>query len=182
MKKPKFMCLCLGLLAGTLAASAITGCHPTTQSQPRLAGTEPKYYDLCFETNGVALTVSGPGHGREYSNSVVNIPDTFQGLPVTRIGYFAFEECMNPQEHRLACITIPVSITNVGDFAFADCISLTSVYFKGNAPSFGGDIFSPNCPKNLTVYHLPGATGWSNSFGGRPTAMWNPETNTLEQF
>jgi len=29
----------------------------------------------------------------------------------------------------------------------------------------------------VTIYHLPGTTGWSDTFGGRPTAIWNLQTN-----
>jgi hypothetical protein len=27
---------------------------------------------------------------------------------------------------------------------------------------------------NATVYYLPGTTGWGTTFGGRPTALWQP--------
>jgi len=26
-----------------------------------------------------------------------------------------------------------------------------------------------------TIYYLPGTTGWSNTFSGRPTVLWNPQ-------
>jgi len=48
---------------------------------------------------------------------------------------------------------------------------LRAIYFKGNAPSapdssvFYGDT-------SATVYYLPGTTGWTSTFGGRPTAPW----------
>ena len=25
---------------------------------------------------------------------------------------------------------------------------------------------------NVTIYYLPGTTGWGSTFGGRPTALW----------
>jgi hypothetical protein len=28
------------------------------------------------------------------------------------------------------------------------------------------------------IYYLPGTTGWSSSFGGRPTVFWNPRILT----
>ena len=53
---------------------------------------------------------------------------------------------------------------------------MTSVYFEGNAPSLGQDVFSG--ADNVTVYYQPGATGWGATFGGRPTAVWKPQVQT----
>jgi len=36
---------------------------------------------------------------------------------------------------------------------------------------FGGD-------NNLTVYYLPGTTGWGSTFSGRPAVLWNPGMST----
>ena len=44
------------------------------------------------------------------------------------------------------------------------------VYFKGNAPSLGSDVFYLDT--SATVYYLPGTTGWSTTFGGLLTAVW----------
>jgi hypothetical protein len=30
----------------------------------------------------------------------------------------------------------------------------------------------------VTVYYLPGTTGWGRTFGGRPTVLWNPQIET----
>ena len=35
-----------------------------------------------------------------------------------------------------------------------------------------------NGDNNVTVYYLPGATGWSSNFDGRPTVLWNPQAQT----
>ncbi len=52
------------------------------------------------------------------------------------------------------------------------CEDLTGVYFLGNAPTYGSNVFG-SVP-NPTVYHLAGKTGWGGSFAGRPTALWTP--------
>ena len=62
--------------------------------------------------------------------------------------------------------------------AFFDCTSLTEVYFKGNAPSVGSDVFDNS--NNTTIYYLPGSTGWGTTFGGRPTSLWQPQVQTIE--
>jgi hypothetical protein len=90
---------------------------------------------------------------------------------VTSIGDSAFDSCTS-----LTSITIPDSVTNIGDLAFYNCTGLTGVCFQGNAPSVGSDVFSlaNYGTDNATVYYLPGSTGWDTTFGGRPTALWNP--------
>src|SRR5205085_11592647 len=83
---------------------------------------------------------------------------------VTSIGDFAFAYC-----HSLTNVTIGNSVISIGDDAFGQCSNLTSVYFQGNAPSVGGDVFFGD---NVTPYYLPGTTGWSSTFAGFPTALW----------
>jgi len=79
--------------------------------------------------------------------------------------YGAFESCTS-----LTSVTIPASVTDIGSWAFYSCHSLTGVYFQGNAPSIGSDVFYGD--DNATVYYLSGTTGWGETFGGRPTALW----------
>jgi hypothetical protein len=74
-------------------------------------------------------------------------------------------------------VTIPdtidgFSVTSIGEEAFCDCSSLTSVYFKGNAPNLRSNVFYAD--NNATVYYLPGTTGWENfaQLTGLPTAFW----------
>ena len=68
-------------------------------------------------------------------------------------------------------MTIPNSVTSIGDFAFEYCSSLTGVYFQGNSPSPTNDstVFSSD---PATAYYLPGTTGWGAMFDGLPTAPW----------
>jgi hypothetical protein len=58
--------------------------------------------------------------------------------------------------------------------AFWSCLKLTTVYFKGDAPSVGASVFySP-----ATVYYLPGITDWHTPSGGAPAILWNPQVQT----
>ena len=113
-------------------------------------------------------TVTGIGDSAFDCNSLtsVTIPDR-----VTNIGSCAFYEC-----YRLTGIMIPGSVTSIGDYAFGRCNSLTGVYFQGNAPSIGWNVFYGD--NNATVYYLPGTTGWTSTFDGRPTALWTPQIQT----
>jgi hypothetical protein len=56
---------------------------------------------------------------------------------VTNIGEDAFASATN-----LASVTIGKGVTEVGDYAFSRCTNLTCVYFHGNAPKVGADAFS----------------------------------------
>lgn len=91
-------------------------------------------------------------------NSVTNLGD---GIGVT------FARCT-----RLTSITIGSGVTDLGDATFLNCASLTEVFFQGNAPTYGSDLFTG--ATNAAVYYLPGTTGWGASFAGQPTALWQP--------
>jgi len=80
------------------------------------------------------------------------------------IGNYAFEYCPN-----LASLTIPAGVMSIGSDAFASCSNLTAIYFEGAAPSADNTVFFSDPG---TVYYLAGTTGWSDSFGGAPTAPW----------
>jgi hypothetical protein len=95
----------------------------------------------------------------------VTIPDS-----VTTIGDSAFWGCTS-----LTRITIPRSVTSFqSDFAaftFVDCTNLGSIFFQGDAPS-GADNTVFRADNHVTVYYLPGTSGWGSNFGGAPTAFW----------
>ena len=104
----------------------------------------------------------------QYCNSLTNI-----SIPnsVTSIGTGAFSYCIN-----LASAIIGSGVTNIGVNAFYTCESLTGVYFKGNAPSAVSPLF--NGDDNVTVYYMPGTTGWDTPFVGLPPVLWNPQVQT----
>jgi hypothetical protein len=90
------------------------------------------------------------------------IPDS-----VTVIGPQAFQDCAS-----LIHITIGKGITSLNRDTFRNCAQLRRVYFRGHAPNPMNAAFRNS---NLaTVYYLPETTGWSATFDGRPTVLWNP--------
>jgi hypothetical protein len=72
--------------------------------------------------------------------------------------------------------TVPNSVNYVGDDAFYNCTNLIGIYFQGNAPNIGNEVFGhgENVAFNAIVYYLPGTTGWGTfaQLTGRPTALW----------
>ncbi len=92
------------------------------------------------------------------------------GSGVTTISGSAFRGCTG-----LKKVVIPDSVTRISYGAFFDCINLQQVYFLGNAPIVEGVIgrvFSRGT--DVTVYYLDGTTGWGDTFGGWPTALYPP--------
>jgi hypothetical protein len=95
------------------------------------------------------------------------------GKGLTNIGVYAFLECSG-----LTSVTIPASVEEIAANAFQGCTSLAGLYFQGSAPSIGNDGFLNN--DNATILYLPGTAGWSATFGGRPTVLWNPKALTRD--
>jgi hypothetical protein len=73
------------------------------------------------------------------------IPNTIEGNPVTSIGDWAFNNCTS-----LTSITIGNSVTSIGDYAFLRCTSLTSITIPDNVTSIGNDTFY-NCSSLTTI-------------------------------
>jgi hypothetical protein len=90
---------------------------------------------------------------------------------VTNIAGYAFIGCYSLTE-----ITIPTNVAMIDEEAFAYCDNLRSVYCKGDAPSYGDNIFAKS--SDVTVYSLPESSDWTASFGDRPVVAWNPQVNT----
>ena len=92
------------------------------------------------------------GGGRSWGSSVSGpsfvIPSEIDGYPVTAIGDYAFANCIG-----LTSVTIPDSVTSIGDGAFENCSSLTSVTTPDSVTSIGDSAFE-NC-SSLTSVTIP---------------------------
>ncbi|HLZ55026.1 MAG TPA: leucine-rich repeat protein, partial [Verrucomicrobiae bacterium] len=135
-----------------------------------------------YTTNNRTITITGYNG----TNTTLIIPDTLNGLAVTGIGSYAFENQSGllsvtiPNSitriglyaffaSGLTSLTIGSSVTNIGIGAFEEDPGLMQIYFLGNAPNADDTVFSGDPG---TVYYVPGTAGWANSFGGLPTAQW----------
>ena len=117
---------CLVLAAGIFAACNSDESAQTGGQTPGGEGIEPAR--LIFEKteNGYSVT------GYEGAPTVVVIPETYEGLPVTSIGAGAFYNCSG-----LTSVTIPDSVTSIGVDAFDGCSGLTSVIIPNSVTSIG---------------------------------------------
>jgi hypothetical protein len=66
------------------------------------------------------------------TDTVVVIPSTHEGLPVTGIGTYAFYQCTS-----ITAVIIPNSVKSIGDYAFQDCIALLSIDIPSSVTSIG---------------------------------------------
>ena len=102
--------------------------------------------DLTFTQNG----------SHEYSVSncdpsasgILDIPDIYNGKPVTSIGTSAFQGCSG-----LTNISIPNSVASIDDYAFYACTSLTNITIPSSVTSMGIGAFY-NC-SSLTSIAIP---------------------------
>ena len=86
------------------------------------------------------------------SDSKVDIPAELGGKPVTEIGEWAFAYCSSLTE-----VTIPKSVTSIRAFAFRSCSSLTKVIIPEGVTSIGesafqscGSLTEVTIPKSVT--------------------------------
>jgi hypothetical protein len=145
---------------------------------------------------------------RDYPIFDLAIPDTVSGKPVTHIltgtfmnntlltnitipdsvayiDSYAFASCPV-----LASVTIGSGVTNLSNNTFANVgngdpaflknpppPNQVGFYFRGNAPTVDSTVLARD-PK-ASVYYLPGTTGWSNTLGGLPAAIWQPKMQVI---
>ena len=70
------------------------------------------------------------------SVTAANIPSKIDGVAVTSIGNYAFSDCTS-----LTSVTIPNSVTSIGYSAFSGCTSLTSITIPESVTIIGVDAF-----------------------------------------
>lgn len=127
---------------------------------------------LTFELNSDNESYSVTGCNASAEGEIV-IPSTYNGLPVTDIKSYAFDDYKN-----LTSITIPNSIINIGEYAFYNCTSITSIVVPDSVLSIGKYAFY-NCINLVSVKIGEGVTniGYScfNNCKSLENVYWNAE-------
>ena len=92
--------------------------------------------NLTFKLNsaGDGYVVSGCGGS---ASGALEIPATYNGLPVTEIGSQAFREC-----ETLTSVVIPYGVTKIGWSAFCECKALTSITIPNSVTTIENGAFS----------------------------------------
>jgi hypothetical protein len=117
--------------------SCITLCL-ITQILPAASFGKFTYVD-----DGTSISITG--YPSDATGAVI-IPATILGKPVTSIGIRAFFDC-----YRLKSITLPNSLTSIGDDAFMGC-GFASIYIPSRVTSIGDDVFyACDALKTITV-------------------------------
>ncbi|MDR0637614.1 MAG: leucine-rich repeat domain-containing protein [Spirochaetaceae bacterium] len=113
-------------------------------------------FNTKVEGNGVVIT------GYKGQGVSVIIPATIGGKPVVEIASIGFFG----SQARLTSITIPASVTRIGEAAFQDCDSLTSITIPSGVTSIGKyAFFDCNSLTSITIPSSVTSIGNSAFYG-----------------
>ncbi|NLT09737.1 MAG: leucine-rich repeat protein [Ruminococcus sp.] len=104
---------------------------------PASSAEAPEGITFTYEKNEESVTITG----FKGSDSVLIIPDTIEGLPVTEIGKNVFAGMSE-----LTAVVIPDTVKSIGERSFSACPNLSSVTMGKSVTGMGGYAFSA-CPK-----------------------------------
>jgi hypothetical protein len=139
-----------------------------------ITGIEAKAFYGCTALTSVAVPDSVTSIGGSAFAGCTRLTSVMMGNSVRDIGYGAFGDCT-----RLSSVTIPHGVTFLPGGTFRYCTSLTAIYCEGGVPGSFGGVFDG--ADQVTLYVLPGTSGWEATFDGRPTALWvRPEPAILD--
>jgi len=136
---------------------------PTPATQPAPAATPapaaqqigPDDLEYTLIDDGTAYSVSA--RGEEMIKGAVVIPSSFNGRPVTTVRWFGYQT-------EITSITIPSSVTTIGNRAFDMCESLTSVTFaEGSRLQTIGQGAFDNCTGITSITIPAGVTSMGES-------------------
>ena len=131
-------------MAVLLASIIIFSC------MPGVASAETDDYGVSIE-GSEATIISYAGEGGD-----IEIPDVIEGKTITKIGESAFRAVQS-----LTMVVLPEGINSIDNLAFSECTNLKKVYFNGDLPVFGADVFSNAAPDINVYYPVSKSQSWS---------------------
>lgn len=125
----------------------------TTPSYAVKPGVEGSIEHLIYELNteGTAYTITGSKNLDENDVEII-IPASIDGIPVTAIGESAFSEPYDNKTQFITTIVVPESVTEIGEYAFADCKALKNITLGSGVTSLGEGVF---CASGIEKVILP---------------------------
>ena len=135
ISKLLFLAMCTSLVPTTIAfGEEKDNIQETITNVVQTTGAAASVNQSDFEFDGDTGTIT------KYigSETEVVIPSEINGVKVTSIGDWTFGYSNN----LMRSITIPNSVTSIGNYAFAGCSSLTSITISNSVTSIGGHSFS----------------------------------------
>ena len=177
--------------------SAFASCHSLATVTILDGVTEIKSYafNSCYKLTNVFLGSNVVSIGDYAFSSCSTLTNLTFPNSLTNIGTWTFADC-----YALSTLIIPDSVASIGASAFVSCDHVTNlvvgsglknlgnlafgctkantIFFKGNLPTTAGINEFPGVNTNTPVYYLAGTTGWTSTFGGLQTVLWNPQAQT----
>lgn len=132
MKKHIVISIIIGVLILIAVICGIFLIHENKESNNPILPSEGLEFTL--NDYGESYSVTGIG---TCTDSDIVIPSEYDGKPVTNISNLAFAEYDNeelqPLPAVITSVTIPASVTSIGNGAFWSCTILKSVVFEGGS-------------------------------------------------
>ena len=125
-------------------------------SEDETAGEEAEFA-LQFERHDTSMAIVGFTGEPE---GLVQLPDTYESLPVTAIDEEAFKGC-----GKLVAVVVPDSVITIGNSAFADCKELRYVQLSSKLTKLGDYAFS-GCTAMTGIVIPESVTSLSGTFSG----------------
>ncbi len=134
MKKTNWILVLCVVLTFTLVI--LCGCN----ANPNNSSSTTESLPLIVNENGLTFKLLSNGTyevtGFDNSSKSISIPETINETKVTSIGEWAFSNCSS-----LTSLTIPNSVTTINDCAFSGCSKLTSITIPDSITSIGDSVF-----------------------------------------
>ena len=134
--------------------TAKTNEHVFSNGYCTVCGRKEASEGLAFEINSDNASYTMVGIGTCTDTNVI-IPETHEGLPVTKIGDRAFFDCTT-----ITGVEIPDSIIGIGGAAFVDCENLKCVKFGSGITEWGEDVFSGEFTESVEEVHIKDLAAW----------------------